>query len=409
MEPSLWSNKKIPSVYRTYEAPCVRFREGGLPGKKRGMYRGSPQRQEIFHIPHFRFQVRKLWSTEKLNVGIHGASKSSAHIWNEQVYAPTDASWFYTYDKWTGELNWKFYFGNSIQGIHSSPLFDESSVYLGSYRGAFYKIDQKDGKLIWMRDIGNSVGASPFVVDEHILIPVETNRPANGYLVKMDLASCEVLWRSAYLGEQSHSSAVYDPVTNSVLLGANNSTLQSYDWSTGKLKWRIPLGGAMKSTPWLEGDSIFVTSWGNELLRVRISDGKILWKAPLKIASMVSPIYLATKDIVIASDFYWNVYAVDAKTGSIRWTIKTDEYVRTLPQKSSPIVLKAGQEERVLFYCGISRLCLIHPDGRVEKNFDVESYFSGSLFIDSYDPQRKKTLLPMIFDEGPLVMYEMVF
>lgn len=368
-------------------------------------YRQGPSREAIFEVPHFHFDVRKAWmSPRKINIGIHGASKSSVLADAESIFIGSDSSWFYSFSK-NGDLQWKNYFANSTRGIHSTAVTEGPYVYVGSYRGTVYKLDRKTGQPIWSRIVGHTIGASPMIVGRQLIIAVETMEP-NGYLVSLDTQTCELLWQTELLGEQAHSSPVYDAALNYVILGVNNSTIQAFDASTGHKVWQTAAKGPIKSTGWKSESSTLMTSWGNDLFKIDNRSGEIQWRANLNGRSQVSPAFSKKYGVVLASDFTGKMFGVAEKDGAILWTI----HEGMSGQKSSPILLvdKAG-DERFLFYCAHATLCLIHPRGKIEKKWTVDGIYSGSLFLGQYDAKKKQIELPMSFDVGSLVMYHLYF
>ena len=122
-------------------------------------YRSSVNRSDVFTVKNFPTQVTEKWRGEKINLGIHGASKASPISDGHNIFIGGDSSWFQAYD-FTGKKLWSFYVGDSNRGIHSTASIDDNAVYVGSYRGTIYKLDKRTGKLLWSRIVGLTVGRS---------------------------------------------------------------------------------------------------------------------------------------------------------------------------------------------------------------------------------------------------------
>lgn len=356
------------------------------------MYRQDPNRNATFLVKNFPNKLKKIWSTESLNVGIHSASKASPISDGKYIFVGSDSSWFYCYNI-NGTLNWKFFLGSSMQGIHSSAASDSDNVYIGSYRGSLYSIQKKSGLLNWTVTLGSTIGASPVIVNNEIVVAVETF-DRNGFIVKLDRASGKVVWKSEYLKEQSHSSPIYDSKNNSIILGVNNSTVQSFDFNSGKRLWTTPVGGPVKSTMVLFEGHLYGTTWGKEFIKLNASTGTIEWVTPVSETSQVSPVILKGSKIVVGATKDGILYGIDSQTGSIVWEQKPN----IKSQISSPIVLRSGEKEKVLYYCSTNNFCLLNSKGILEKTWSVEGEFTGSpLVIDNQ--------MYLLFNDGPLVSY----
>ncbi|MBX7231884.1 MAG: PQQ-binding-like beta-propeller repeat protein [Bdellovibrionales bacterium] len=362
-------------------------------------YRQDQSRSARFYVDNLKFDLKKTWSSEKLNVGIHGASKASPVSDGELIFVGSDASWFYCFDI-LGKIKWKFYFANSDRGIHSTALIDQEAVYIGSYSGAFYKINKRNGVLIWSRILGQTIGASPLSAGEHIIISEEM-RNRNGYLVKINKNTGEIIWKSELIGEQSHSSPAYDNKSNLIYIGANNSSIQAFDFETGRRVFFIPVKGEIKSTPVIERDHIYFTTWGGEIVSLKIGSGVTRWNFKMDSKSQVSPVVFQRKNLLIGADSENILYALDLTTGKLRWKKKFD-LKNNFNQISSPIVLfDSLNNERILFYCKLNYICLIDENGEIGSEWEIGGVFSGVPFWN-------KKFLVLSLDEGGLNFFSVV-
>jgi outer membrane protein assembly factor BamB len=60
----------------------------------------------------------------------------------------------------TGETIWRF---DVSDGIHVRPAIDKRHVYFAARDGNCYGLDRHEGKLLWKRDLGSPIVASPFL------------------------------------------------------------------------------------------------------------------------------------------------------------------------------------------------------------------------------------------------------
>lgn len=356
-------------------------------------YRQSMQREAVFNIKSLNFELDPEWTSQQINFGIHGASKSSVVADDRQVYVGSDTSWFYCFST-TGKLIWKFYLGDAGRGIHSTASVDDFSVFIGSYRGTLYSIDKFTGRLNWMRILGDTIGASPILDQDSITVAVETVQP-NGYLVKLDKKTGEIIWKSQNLGEQAHSSPSLDRQNKILVLGVNNSTIQAFSFLDGKNLWVQKVRGMVKSTILIHDEIGYVSTWGSELISFRVQDGFIEWRSAIGKKSQVSPVYLENEKIVFVADKSGQMFSFDALTGVPKWTIRSN----MSSQLSSPIVVTSGGKSLILYYCLTHEICLIDGLGKIIKTWPTHNSFTGSPFISDQK-------LFLSFDEGSVESFK---
>ena len=100
-----------------------------------------------------------------------------------------------------------------------------------------------------------------------------------------------------------------------VLSGATEKDLLAIETATGRLRWRVPVGGVALS-PSSRGGWVIVGT-GNDLLAFRISDGSLVWRAPLGAALRASVtiegdrVYAPLADSTLA--------AIEITSGHVVW------------------------------------------------------------------------------------------
>ncbi len=381
----LLANKELSPIWNTVSFDFSAIQKGDAGALD--FYRKSIGRQARYTLSRKPVALKSIWKSSEINVGIHNASKASTAIDDEQLYVGSDTSWFYSFSL-TGKLLWKYYAGSAFQGIHSTAAVDEDSVYFGSYRGTFYSLDKHTGRLRWSKILGHTVGASPLLYGGNILVSVETI-PANGYLALLDSRTGEIIWQTPPLGEQAHSSPTIDRENGAVLVGANNSTIQSFDLVDGHKNWSIDVGGEVKSTILVNQGIGYATSWGSDLTSFDLKSSKVLWIATLNAESQSSPVYLENRKIVFAVDKSGQGIGVNASTGKTVWINNFD----LENQISSPIVVQFLKQEAILLYCKKQVVCLISDQGKVLNQWPVSGHFTGS-------PVIKNDRLYLTYDEG---------
>ncbi|MGE4130212.1 MAG: PQQ-binding-like beta-propeller repeat protein [Bdellovibrionales bacterium] len=351
-------------------------------------YRGDAQRSGRHPwSSHFQNRPREIWRHPIGNVGIHGASKASPAVDNTGVYVGSDSGWFSAFDL-KGNLRWQFFASDADQGIHGTASLDDEAVYFGAYNGFIYKLDKEDGHLIWTNPLGNSIGASPFLTQDDLYISVETFDP-NGFLAKLNRATGELRWVTKDLGNHSHSSPAFSIDQGSVIIGDNTSRLRSFSTLNGALQWEVEAKGEIKSTPTVDRNDLYFTSWDKGLYKIKADTGLVLWRFEMDEKSQSSPTVWPEHNLVVAATNSGTVFGVNLKTGRLKWKIPGSGQ----PNKSSALLLADGRDGLFLIACGKNHLCAINYQGEVLYQIPLKGSLTGvpvvhgkRLYLSENDP-----------------------
>lgn len=338
----------------------------------------SLYREDISHTGVNRHELsglkfQHLWSFKPLNVGIHGASKSSPAVDNSGIYLGTDSGYFLAINH-DGQLKWKVFLPDSFRGIHSTPLLTQDTVFFGAYNGVLYALDKATGRVRWIKNLGHAIGSSPVIYNSEIYISVETSHP-NGYLVKLRAQDGELMWVTNWLGEQSHSTPTLWPEKNLVFVGANSSIFYAFDMNNGKKVWSRKLLGEVKSTSALVDGVIYVTSWGRRLQALDALTGQLIWETHLSSTSQSSPTVIKELNIVLVSSGAGEFIALNAQTGKKIWEKKFDvtRYI------TSPLAVQSKNKIWITWtYCSDQKLCALDiQSGKLLSELKVSGDLTG--------------------------------
>src|SRR5438477_3474882 len=198
-------------------------------------------------------------------------------------------------DSRTGKELWRVPYGEMFAdewgpGPRSTPILDGDRLYVQSCRGEFRCLNLADGKVIWgvsfEKDFGvEFVGSkanegtasrrgndgSGVIDGDRIFLPVGSSHGAS--LVCFDKRTGKIFWKS------QNDEAAYSSLMIATLAGVKQVVYFSADAlmgiasSDGKLLWRVPLKTNAKrhaATPIIFGDSVIVNSHSIGLVCVKI-------------------------------------------------------------------------------------------------------------------------------------------
>ncbi|CAF0911320.1 unnamed protein product [Didymodactylos carnosus] len=305
-------------------------------------YRGN---QDVTHIAHhvknkqnLKLPMKLKWKYFQLNVGIHTASKSSPVVDQTSVYVGADNGRLYAFDKYSGKVKWIFVTRPCKNGIHGTPAVDLHHVYIGDYGGWMYCLNKSNGNLKWESKLGQSIGASPILVGERLYATIEVGLPrANGYLTMLDRSTGDVLFYSDPFGDHSHCTPTIS--NQRVYLGANTGRFHCLDMNTGRELWHFNTRGQrarkLYDKQLCKEDSSLCTS----TLSALQNTGEIKGTASI------------VDDIVVFGSWDMYIYGLNATTGHEIWSYR----VTGLVMSSSAIDTKhrrvyIGSHSKI-FYC----------------------------------------------------------
>jgi outer membrane protein assembly factor BamB len=298
-----------------------------------------------------------VWQTAPLAIGNYPASKSSPAVDVDRVYVGVDDGQLIALDRSNGTVTWRFQTHrypvelattDSLHlGIHGSPALDDRNVYIGDYSGYLYAVDKLSGGLVWERQLGGSIGASPVVLGDFVFIAVEYPDP-DGKVFVVLAQTGEVVWSTPSLGEHPHSSVSIDVSRGLLFVGANNGLFLCFDYVRRQQQWVYQTGAAVKSTAAVFGDTVYITSWDTKLHGLAIATGEPQLEFATTAASMSSPSVYQNAVVFGSSDGL--LYAVDTRDGHLDWAFQSQGPVMSSPTVIQDSALVAiGSSDRHLY------------------------------------------------------------
>jgi outer membrane protein assembly factor BamB len=164
-------------------------------------------------------------------------------------------------------------------------------------------------------------------------------------------------WTFATNGAIVSSPAV---ASGGVYIGSADGGLYAVDAATGKLRWRFDAYGDVNSSPAVDGNTVYAVSLDGNLYAIDTATGKQRWAfatqgehrftaagvlgARPSAEIMPDPwdFYLSSPTVAAGVVYFGSgdghIYAVDARTGVLRWSYKTGNVVHSSPAVSGGIL-----------------------------------------------------------------------
>ncbi|HRK06290.1 MAG TPA: PQQ-binding-like beta-propeller repeat protein [Pseudobdellovibrionaceae bacterium] len=319
-----------------------------------------------------------IWRSPPINHGIHTAAKSSAAVDESGIYVGGDSGWIWAFEH-DGQVRWRVFAGASQRGIHGTAALDQDSVYIGAYNGRLYRIAKASGEVIFIAALADAIGTSPWIQDQKIYVGAETGSTLLGRLYVLEQDRGEILARSAWIDEQTHSSPMYFPNSRMALMGANDGHLYAYGAGGGSPQWYADVGGAAKGpisrALWRGLELALLGTWNHRLYAFRADTGELLWSSALAGRSQGAPILeRGTHDqrlVIVNTHLPNEVIAVRLSDGRQVWRRNTEARINhgnlapvtwgvnswgfLLPCRETRICLAEGRSGKILWSVDLGR------------------------------------------------------
>jgi outer membrane protein assembly factor BamB len=288
-------------------------------------------------------------------------------------------------------VKWSFKTGGPIV---SSPAIADGVVYIASWDGYLYAIDQETGKEKWKYKSRMPIASSPAVAGGTVYFVSSA-----GALGAVDAATGKIKWVSTTEFERKFEAKnlhgypsaaqtmpdAWDIFMSSpavwngkVYFGSGDGNVYAVDEQSGVVKWKFATKDVVHASPAIANSVLYIGSWDSYLYALDAETGQEKWsfktgEDPVihnQVGFQSSPavvdgvVYIGCRDA--------HVYAVDAATGRKKWDYPTNKsWVNGTPAVRDGVVY-VGTSDSARF------MALDAKTGRLRFNFDAKAYMFSS-------------------------------
>jgi outer membrane protein assembly factor BamB len=227
-------------------------------------------------------QGKPLWSKKLGNHGIHSdliQDETSIYITDGDLY-------LYRVDKKDGSIVWKKSIINSFEKdghriltdqiaggayYQSKPTAAQKLIYIGSPSRFIYAIDHASGVERWKFELSAAVSGAPVVYKNRVYIG---QQGGDEKFYCLDAQSGQKIWEQN-IGWVWGSVNVDDDL---VFIPGVDGYVNCLDATNGRIKWRYRTERSTCSEPLLVGDMVYFGSWDHYLYSFEKKTGKVLRK-----------------------------------------------------------------------------------------------------------------------------------
>jgi outer membrane protein assembly factor BamB len=268
------------------------------------------------------------------------------------VYKSSDASEY-------GGLQWRVQTGGAVR---SSPTLSGGVMYVGSSDGFLYALDAQSGAERWKFDAHSPVLSTPAVAAGLVFFGAR-----DGGLAALDAAMGKQVWAhkagaDAPLawGHESGDFYTSSPTVSGdkILYGGGDGFLYALRRADGRELWKLKTGGRIRSTPAVEGGTVFVGSFDGCLYAVELDSGKLKWRYETEGAKLNSGDFgydrrsiQSSPSVADGAVFFGArdgfLYAVEESTGALRWRFDHKiSWVNVSPSVADGMVYAGSSDAR---------------------------------------------------------------
>ena len=202
-------------------------------------------------------------------------------------------------------------------------------------------------KVKWHYILGDGGSASPAVVNGVMYVDADFYAENVHYLYALDANTGAQLWRQSRGAQQSSSSPA---VANGlVFIGDLDNNLYAFNARTGAPVWTFTTDDQVWGSPTVANGIVYITSWGGTTYALDAASGAQLWMhGGGGIAVSGTPAVAAGVVYTTSSDGAASLYALDAKTGALRWSWKPGSMETSSPAVANGVVY-AGMDDGSLY------------------------------------------------------------
>ena len=256
------------------------------------------------------------------------------------------------------------------KGPNATPLVAGNRLFTLGVTGILNAWDTATGKQLWTRDFSKSIdtsklfcgtAASPLIVDGRLVVQIGSDIHG-GQILGLNPATGATEWEWRGLGPGYASPVVVNVGASSQIVGMTEGSIVSLDSKTGKELWTVAFPDEWHeniTTPLWTGTHLVISGprQGTHAYTLMQTGGKWqateAWKNPDIAMYMSSPVFGDGLIYGHSSKKKGQFFAVDEKTGAVRWTTEgregehaslllTPQHVVFLTNGADLIVAKRG-------------------------------------------------------------------
>lgn len=339
--------------------------------------------------PLAKIELSAVWVQDTLtksNLGFRKVNRMSPVLYKDQIIVGNAIEGLVSYNVDSHDVVWRLAIP---YGIESNGVLINDRLFVGSNNGRMYSINLTNGQILWSFDTKSEVVAEP-LLSEGVIYFISGSQA----VFALDAVTGKQLW--TYNRQDTSSTMTIrggskPSISNgSLYVGFSDGSVVSMNAKTGTQQWEITVNRNTRfkdidSSPVIDGDSLFINSYDDQIYCISKNKGEILWKSPY--GGSATPMILG--DVLVTTSSKGEIATLSKKDGSLVWKKKTTQGVYIDPISYKGLIVASESQGKLNI--------LDHATGELKASFDPgRGVFSKPTIVAS------KNLIYFISGEGNL-------
>lgn len=220
---------------------------------------------------------------------------------------------------------WTLGANNTSGGYGGGLAADNGRLYVATGYGTLSALDPKTGKVLWTKNLGAPLRASPTAVADRVFVT-----STEGRVVASAGSDGSELWTARGLPEQASLIASPSPAVDGDVVVApfSSGEVIGLKLANGEAMWTESLTRAKGSSamatlsdaarPAIDRGTVFAVAHGGRMIATQARNGERLWS--INLSSTQAPAVVG--DYVYVVDTAGQLQALNRRDGQTLWTIK---------------------------------------------------------------------------------------
>ena len=207
---------------------------------------------------------------------LKGAPISTGLLALDDAFVAVDAeAWMRKYNTENGEVLWEHALGDQVT-IYATPVLAGGHIVVADDQGTVVALDPDDGAVQWTQTLPAPVYASIAANETGLFVP-----STRGRFFALDAAQGRIRWHFTLPDTTVHFTA---PAVDGslVVVGASDGALRAFDAVTGTLRWTFQNDAALRATPLLTPQTVYIGNMAHSLFAIDRETGTLKWEQQLK-------------------------------------------------------------------------------------------------------------------------------
>ena len=295
-------------------------------------------------------KVSAFWVQDTLqepNVGYRKVNRFAPVLYKDLIIVANGLEGIVAYDILEKTKKWSIPID---KGIEAAGAVINSRLFVGGLNGVFYSIDLDTAKIVWEFDTRSEVVAEPLIADGFVYFLSGSN-----ILYCLDATNGRQAWvynRQDTAAQMTVRGGAKPSMSGGqIYQGFSDGSLVSLNAKTGTPNWEVLLNRNTKfkdidASAVIDGDTIYINSYDDQLYAVSKSSGTILWKS--EFGGATPP--LVYSDRLVYSSSKGHLMVVTKKSGELIWKVSNLKGITTEPIAHKNLVVVGESQGAVLFY-----------------------------------------------------------